>query len=54
MGKEFLLTLYDELKHKSLSKKMQDFQYGLSSQMYTKDKLKKVRDQIYQIVRMPY
>ena len=43
LGKEFLLTLYDELKHRSLSKKIQDFKYGLSSERYSPDKLKKVR-----------
>eukprot|EP00347_Sterkiella_histriomuscorum_P021377 403334186 len=46
--------MYDELKNRSLSKKIEDLKLGLSKKTYSIDQLSKVRKQIYQLVRMPY
>ncbi|CDW84551.1 UNKNOWN [Stylonychia lemnae] len=54
LGKEFVLTLYDELKNKSLSNKIEDLRQGLSQKSFSNEQLKMVRKQIYQLVRMPY
>jgi hypothetical protein len=42
-GKEFVLTLYDELRHESLSRKIRTLKTATSSDVYSQDNVRMVR-----------
>lgn len=42
-AKEFMLTLYDELKNASLSKKIRDLKRATSTQLFSPETVKEVR-----------
>jgi hypothetical protein len=56
LTKEFLFILYDELKNRGLSSKIEDLRaYSFGDRpLYSELQVQKLRDDLYQIVRMPY
>ncbi|CDW76841.1 UNKNOWN [Stylonychia lemnae] len=55
MAKEYSFILYDELKHRSLSNKIEELKkYASMKDVYTENMVQKIRDDIYILVRQPY
>ncbi|CDW76716.1 UNKNOWN [Stylonychia lemnae] len=55
LGKEFVLILFDELMYKSLSSKIDDMKaQHRSKKVFTDLTVHKVREDLYDIIRMPY
>ena len=55
IGKEFFFILYDELKNRSLSHKIDDLKtYTSHRGVYTSDMIAKVNSETYELVRQPY
>lgn len=60
LGKEFVYILIDELLNRSISRKMDHLKYyqtmtsGKDGVTYSETVIQRVRDDLYQIVRMPY
>ena len=56
LTKEFLFVLYDEIKNKGLSSKIEDLRdfSNNESPHYSELQIEKVREDLYQIVRMPF
>jgi hypothetical protein len=55
LGKEFVFILIDELRNKSISTKMDHLKTFLGNKkLYSETMIKRVQDDIYQVVRMPY
>jgi hypothetical protein len=55
IGKEFFFILYDELKNRSLSHKIDDLKtYTSHRGVYTSDMIAKVDSETYELVRQPY
>eukprot|EP00347_Sterkiella_histriomuscorum_P020780 403336486 len=55
LGKEFVFILIDELLNKSLSGKMEDLkQFQIGKQVYSDHMINKVREDVYNVIRMPY
>jgi len=55
MGKEYVFILYDELKNRSISKKIDELKkYCSMKDVYTENMVTKIRDDIYLLVRQPY
>lgn len=55
LGKEFVFIMIDELMNKSISTKMEHLKTFLGDRkLYSETMIKKVQDDIYQVVRMPY
>jgi|LauGreDrversion4_2_1035121.scaffolds.fasta_scaffold299098_1 hypothetical protein len=55
IGKDFFFMLYDELKHRSISKKIDQLKSFTSNRnVYTEDMLQKIDETTYEVVRQPY
>lgn len=57
LTKEFLFILYDELKNRGISSKIEDLRAYSSNgenQHYSQLQIEKLREDLYQIVRMPF
>lgn len=57
LGKEFVFILIDEWFHKSISIKIDHLKKiteGEKNRLYSETMIKKVQDDLYKIVRMPY
>eukprot|EP00347_Sterkiella_histriomuscorum_P024417 403331187 len=55
VAKESLIIIYDELKNRGLSSKIDDLKlYSNSKAPYSKQMVQKIREDLYQIVRMPF
>lgn len=55
MGKEFFFMMYDELKNKSISKKIDQMKQFTSTRgVYTEDMVQRIDIDTYELVRQPY
>jgi len=55
IGKEFFFILYDEIKYRSISKKIDEIKMYTSHRgVYTEDMVTRVDNETYELVRQPY
>jgi hypothetical protein len=55
-GKEFMLILFDEIRNKSMSKKVADLKqhYNADNKVYSNQMIDKLNEDVFYIVRMPF